>query len=81
MCSTWTSELEIKTLTILADALEAGGSAQQVVARCRALTHAAQEALLERLLGISRRADRLEIDPEIPAALDGASAEVPKGEA
>lgn len=52
MCSTWTTELEIKALTVLADALveDADARGAELERRCRALAAGAEQGLREHLL-------------------------------
>lgn len=52
LCSTWTTELEISSLRILAEGLESAGaaSAESLVESCRQTADAAEEALRELLL-------------------------------
>ncbi|WP_347040947.1 cellobiose phosphorylase [Brachybacterium nesterenkovii] len=52
MCSTWTTELEISSLRILTDGLDAAGATglDELIARCRGIADRAEEALREVLL-------------------------------
>ncbi|WP_299301847.1 GH36-type glycosyl hydrolase domain-containing protein [uncultured Brachybacterium sp.] len=52
MCSTWTTELEVKALTVLADALaeDADARGAELERRCRALAAGAEQGLREHLL-------------------------------
>ncbi|MGO1198681.1 MAG: GH36-type glycosyl hydrolase domain-containing protein [Brachybacterium sp.] len=52
MCSTWTTELEVKALTVLADALahDADARGAELEQRCRALAAGAEQGMREHLL-------------------------------